>query len=77
VRIELVGLALTGRPVERAPPPAHVHLDKPGRLDRRDVLSFQESAANSGRPDGNVISRRCGNLLVQDDVGDLEPTAWL
>src|SRR5262249_60875849 len=34
-------------------------------------------AANSGRPDGNVIPRRSGNLLVQDDVGDLQPTAGL
>ena len=75
--IELVGLALTGRPVEGAPPPAHLHPDEPGRFDRRDVLSFQESAADSGRPDGNVVSRRGGNLLVQDDVGDLQPAAWL
>jgi hypothetical protein len=73
----LVGLALARGTREGLTAPDDLHTDKPGSLDLGDVLSLQESAANSGSPDGDVLAARLRNVLVDDDVGDLQPATRL
>ena len=72
VRLELVGLALARCTREwfAAPGDLDVHESRP--LDLRDVLSFQESTADSGSPDRDVLPARRRDVLVDHDVGDLD-----
>ena len=71
----LVCLPLTRGTLEGLPSPAHLNVAETSLLDRRQVLSFQESAPDSGGPDRDVFAARGGTVLVNDDVGDLETAA--
>ncbi len=74
---ELVSLSLPAGASERLPPPRDLDVDETGLLDLRDVLSLQESAANSGSPNRDVVPSRGRDVPVHDDVSDLQPTASL
>ena len=39
------------------------------------VLSLQESSGNSAGPEVDALARVLGDLLVDDDVGDLQAAA--
>lgn len=67
----LVRLPLTARTSERPATPDDLDVHEPRLPDALDVLSFQESAADSGSPDCDVLAARRRNILVDDDVRDL------
>jgi hypothetical protein len=71
----LVRFALTCGARERFPSPDNLHINEAGCPDGRDVLSFQESAADSGGPDRDVIAASLRDVLVHDDVRKLQPPA--
>src|SRR5688572_4067048 len=73
----LVSLPLTRGALEWLASADDCNVDESGGLDQRDVLSFQESAADSGSPDRNVLAARRGDVFVDDDVGDLQPATVL
>ena len=73
--LELVGLALAAGARERLAPPHDLDVHESRPLNPLEVLSFQESAADSGGPDGDVLASGRRNILVHDDVGDLQPAA--
>ena len=75
--VEGVGVLLTAGAGERRAAPGDLQVDEAGGPDEGDVLSFQESAPNSGRPDGDVFPAIRRDVLVDDDVRDLEPSAGL
>src|SRR5262245_30475843 len=75
--LELVGLGLAAGAGERPAAPGDLHVDEAAGLDEGDVLSFLESAPDSGRPDPDVRAARRRDVSVDDDVGDLQATARL
>ncbi len=76
-QLVFVGFALTRGALERLAAPVHLHISKSGLLDCRNVLCFQQSTANSGGPDGDILSARRRNIFVHDDIGDLQTAAAL
>jgi hypothetical protein len=63
------------RPRERVPSlGAEIEVDKPRALDYRAGLCFQQSTRNSASPQVDVLLGGVGHGLLDDDVGDLEPT---
>src|SRR6266851_2526215 len=75
--LELVGLPLPAGAGEGGAPPGDLHGHEARLLDRVEVLSLQESAPDSGGPDGDVLPARGRDVLVDHDVGDLEAPARL
>src|SRR5919106_4471710 len=73
----LVRLTLARGAGERLATPRDLDVREPGRLDRCDVLSLQESAADSGSPDREVLAGGLGDCPVDDDVRELQPPARL
>ncbi len=77
LHLELVGLELTSRTRKGLAAPCDLHIDKPGVLNRIDVLCLQQSATNSSSPDGNVLPSRLRDVLVHNDICDLQAATGL
>src|SRR5215831_11527788 len=75
--LEFVGLALATGTGKRLSAPGHLRVRESCPGDLREVLSLQESAPDSGSPDRDILTSRRRDVPVHNDVGDLQPAAWL
>jgi hypothetical protein len=62
---------------EYIPTPCDLKVDETRADDRQLELSFQESTSNSTSPQVDLLSGALGHRVLDQDVADLEPTAWL
>lgn len=72
-----VGVALTSGPCEDVKGGHQLNVYEPSSLDGVQVLSLQESAANSSRPQVHVGLGAIGHRLMQHDIRQIEPPAGL
>ena len=75
--LEPVGVFFTRCPHEHVLGRYQFHIRQSGALDGVQVLSFQESAADSSGPEVHVLLGLVGHLFIGYDVGQIQASAGL